>query len=212
MNIRSHDGFTLIELMVVITIIALLSVAIIPNITGSIGVAQRTADTATLKWHHAALLSYKLRYKSLPRQGGHKFVLAPWIRGSVERTEANRERYFSSAIDSDTHVYDLRELSPEETWKDFDTLTSLDTHFAGRAREGRRHMNSGKEIWMATDNEDGNTYRDGTVLMLFGDSTVRECLRDPHQLAIGAPADLDVEYSLDVGPNSPHPDLRKLRR
>lgn len=206
------DGFTLIELMVVITIIALLSVSLIGPINNVLLAAKKTADTANLHWHYSVLRSYELRHKRLPTQGGHKFVLAPWISGTVEHTEANRDRYFSKALDSDAHVLDLMDKSEDDIWKDFDSVSSLDTHFAGRAREGRRHMNSGREIWMATDNEGGNTYRDGSVLLLFGDNTVKEIRRDPDQIKLGAPADIDVEYTLEVGPNSPHPDLRKLRK
>ena len=81
----------------------------------------------------------------------------------VERAKANRDRYFSAALVNDDHMLDLKSRPVEQIWKSFDSITSADTHFAGRRRGGRRHMSSGKEPLMCTDNEGGNTYLNGTV-------------------------------------------------
>jgi hypothetical protein len=192
-------------------IITLLAAALLPPVFEVGARSRKVADTLALRWHHAQLLRFEGMHGSFPRQAGHKFVLAPWVLGVVEHTRANRDRYFSAALGEDAHVLDLEEKSVDDIWPDFASLCSADTHFAGRGPEGRRHLTSGREILMATDNEGGNVYRDGSVLMLFGDGTVTELPRVPGQLEFGAPADLKLEFCLLVGADSPHPDLRKLR-
>ena len=108
-------------------------------------------------------------------------------------------------------MIDLREQDIDEIWPDFDSVSSADTHFAGRALGNRRHMMSGRESWMATDNEGGNTYQDGSVLMLYGDGVVKELTRNK-QTKFGAPSDPRKPFTMTVGETSLHKDLRKLRR
>ena len=132
--------------------------------------------------------------------------------GIVEHTEANRDKYFSAALGNDAYMLELKSRPVEEIWKSFDSITSEDTHFAGRRRGGRRHMNSGKEPLMCTDNEGGNTYHNGTVFVLMGDGTVKTMPRIPDQLRYGAPEDPDLPFTMPVGPDSLHPLLVKMRR
>ena len=103
MKLLRQAGFTLIELMVVVTIIALLAVAILPELVKSQEIANQAADQGHLRWHFTTIVNYKTRYKSPPRGGGHKFVIDPWIRNVVEHTPQNLDRYFSSqAIGDDS--------------------------------------------------------------------------------------------------------------
>ncbi len=132
--------------------------------------------------------NYRAQHRHYRRQEGHKFVLAPWIEGIVEHTEVNRDRHFSAAFGDDAHIIDLHS-------RPVDGITSLDTHFAGRSLANRRRMMSGREVWMSTDNEGGNTYLDGSVSLLRGDGSVKEVPRIPEQIKFGAPSDPDVEYT-----------------
>ena len=132
--------------------------------------------------------------------------------GIVEHTEANRDRYFSAALSDDEYVLDLKSQPVEEIWKSFESITSEDTHFAGRRKRGRRHLLTGSEPLMCTDNEGGNTYPNGMVLVLMGDGTVKRMPRIPDQIRYGAPADPDIPFTMPVGPNSPHPSLAKMRK
>lgn len=205
-------GFTLIELLVVMAILSLLAAALIPYLIGAQLAAAKTYDRLSLRFHYAALLDYEKRYGHLPVESGHEFVLAPWVKGVVEHTETNRDRYFSAALTDDPRRIALQNESIDEIWRALESTSSEDTHYAGRSKESRRRMRSGREIWLATDNEGGNVYSDGCVLALYGDGTVREIYRDPQMLKYGAPTEHVEGYEIDVGPDSPHPDLRKLRR
>jgi prepilin-type N-terminal cleavage/methylation domain-containing protein len=207
-----NQGFTLIELMVVVTIIALLAVAILPELIKSTERANQAVDQANLRWHFTAFTNYKGRYKTPPRGGGHKFVIDPWVRGVVEHTPQNMDRYFSpQAIgDGDGRHEELKAMDAEEYWKTQEELTTEDTNWAGLAVENKRGMWSGKVIWMATDNENGNVYKDGSVVVLFGDGSAKTLFRDPDFIKLGYSPDMDEDDLIEVGPNSRHKLLQKL--
>lgn len=206
------QGFTLIELMVVVSIIALLAVAILPAIVESEQQANQAVDKLNLGWQFNTVRLYKQRYKTAPRGGGHKFILDPWVRNVIEHTAQNRDRYFSpqAIADGDERYAELKQEDPETIWKDRDSLDSMDTNWAGLAGDKKKGMWSGKVIWMATDNEGGNVYPDGSVVIMNGDGATSVLLRDPDLAAHGYSADADEEEHIEVGPNSRHPKLAKL--
>jgi len=64
---RSHRrGFTLLELLIVITIIGILASILIPNLTDLIGGAEKTKTKAAFSGYIAALTNYKSQYKYYP--------------------------------------------------------------------------------------------------------------------------------------------------
>ena len=207
-----QQGFTLIELLVVIGIISLLAVALLPQVIEGKTAANMAADEANLRWHYQTFMNYKNKMKRYPKGGGHVFILRPWVEGMVEHTEQNFDRYFSPQEEGDERKDELKEeIGVESIWKSVDDLTSEDTHYAGRATEHKRRMFSGKEIWMATDNEFGNTYPDGTIIVLMGDGATRQ-LQRAKELKEFFPEDVDEEFTFEVGPNSPHQGLAKLEK
>jgi prepilin-type N-terminal cleavage/methylation domain-containing protein len=204
-------GFTLIELLVVILILGLLVAAFAPDIFGAQQRAEKAADQANLKWHYQQFIEYNTRYRSLPRGSGHKFVLDPWVRGIVQRTPKNFDRYWIPGL-PDPRKDELAAMDPEQIWRDLDGLRSTDTHYAGPSSEVResrvRLIPDGKQSLMADDNEFGPSFIDHTVNVLMGDGTVYEIKRDEIE---------QYGYSLEgegaycpVGPESPHPLLQKL--
>ena len=210
---KRTQGFTLIELLVVMGIISLLAVAVIPMIIEGKEAGNQAADEANLRWHYQAITLYTNKRNGLfPRGGGHRFVLDPWVRGTVQRTKENRDRYFSPTQLNDERVSQIRsEVSVDELWRNLEELTSEDTSYAGRGRAFKRKMESGREAWMATDNEYGNFYNDGMILVLMGSGVVRKLLRDPDLINNGWPEELGPEeFDFPVGPESPHPLLQKL--
>ena len=85
--------------------------------------AAQVSDTANLQWHFRALTLFKNEYGALPSQSDHKFILAPWVRGVVERTEQNMERYFHVEHKELDYTRDLLAEDPEKVWRNFEDLT-----------------------------------------------------------------------------------------
>ena len=210
---NNRTGFTLIELLVVMSILSLLVVALLPMLTQGQVEGNKTADAANLRWHFQAFTVYKLNNSgALPRGGGSQFILAPWVEGTIPHTLENIDRYFSPSIrGTDERWLELKEdIEIRDVWRRMDEITSEDTHYAGRAREFKRGMERAEQAWMANDNEGGNHYQDGTILVLMSGGAVRR-LNKKHLMKHGYPEDGDDEdFIYEVGPESPHPLLRKL--
>ena len=206
----SRAGFTLIELLVVIGILSILMVVLLPQIIGARETAYIFADKANLNWHYATMDIYRQRYKRFPKEGGHKFVLAPWVEGIVtDKTPENRDRYFTPGL-NDQRQAELREEEPSSIWKSFADLSSLDTAYAGRAKEflsGK--LDSGNEAWMADDNEFSPAFSGGSINVLVGDGNVRE-LNLLELRKFGYPEEPEEGYKYEVGRASQHPLLKKL--
>lgn len=211
MGKNTRSGFTLIELLVVIGIISLLAVVLLPNIIGGKEKANKLADAANLRWHYQVLTELRDQ-KKLPVRGGCRFVLAPWYRGIVEKTEANLNRYFNPAQSvEDSKVKELLEIGVAKIWPREEAITSLDTHYAGRSEKFFVGMLSGNEAWLADDCELAMPFPSGSIHVLYGDGNVKELLADPDLLKYGWKLEDVKEGKLfDVGPSSPHPDLKKL--
>jgi len=202
---RKAAGFTLIELLVVIGILSTLMVALLPQILAGQKEADIFADKTNLKWHYNNITIFRNRKLTLPREGGAKFVLAPWVKGVVERTPENRDRYFTpGVVELDPRWNELKDEDPEDIWRDYDDIMADDTSYAGRAAKYYRTMKSDKEALMA------NVFPDGTINVLLGGGQVRTLYKDG-ELAQYWDED-DPDFEIDVGEDSPVPVLRKLER
>lgn len=63
---RVSGGFTLVELMVVIAIIAMLAAVVGVNVLGAIGEGNHTATVAQIRVLKDAVVLYKTRHRTLP--------------------------------------------------------------------------------------------------------------------------------------------------
>lgn len=65
-NSKSKNGFTLIEIMLVIVIIGIIAGIAIPKLTGSVGKASNTSARVSLKGIEAAVQAYEMDNLRLP--------------------------------------------------------------------------------------------------------------------------------------------------
>ncbi|GAB4150230.1 MAG: hypothetical protein Fur0037_18720 [Planctomycetota bacterium] len=212
----TRAGFTLIELLVVIGILSMLVVTFAPDIIGAWSTANQAADAQNMRQVYSWIENdYKRKIKHYPFEGGHKFVLAPWVDGIIEKTPKNFDRFFNPALTkSNSHYHELRASEDlEHIWPDFQSVSSLDTDYAGRAKEAMKgSIDSGKEAWMADDNEDGWAFKDGTINILYGDGTVRTLVAKDLKDRFGWTEITREHVFPTYGPDSPHEDLRKLEK
>jgi prepilin-type N-terminal cleavage/methylation domain-containing protein len=208
MRERDTRGFTLVELLVVMGIIALLAAALITGLTRRQDSAHRGVDAIRLHRHWENMVQARLDRKPLPPRGGAELVYWPWVSNTIERTPENLEACFVAGSMS-PRLAELLRRDARTVLTRYEDITSADTDFAGRSAEHytKDMLSSGHEALLATDNEHGNTYADGAVLVLYGNGAVRPIHRDDVPETAG-----DPDAVIEVGPGSPVAALRALKR
>ena len=210
MRVPSQRGFTLIEILVVITILGLLMAVILPNVLGAGVTANQQVDRVNLQQIYGFMMEYQGKNnQKLPTGGGHKFLLGPWIENAIARTEKNRDHYFHPVLRTeDDWALELSKQPVNSIWRKREDVSSKDTHYAGRGEKYKQGMRSPNEPWAANDNEYGQAWDDGTIHVLLSDGTVKVLKRGDLP---GWPED-DDKYVYPVGPDSPLDLLQKLER
>ncbi len=201
-------GFTLIEMLVVISIISLLAIFLLPNVLGASERASQLADQKNLQEIYSNLRLYKDKRKHYPLHGGHKLLLGPWVDGIIEKSDLNRDRYFRPGT-NDPYALSLRQTPLNELWVRYDDLSSSDTHYAGLNKKETIAIERAGTPIAGTDNELGRTWNDGTIHILMGDGTVKALMK-VDLVEYGWPQDDNADYAYPVGPDSGHPLLQKL--
>ena len=72
---RNDSGFTLVELMVVISIIAVLAAIVGYNVLGSVDQGNIAAAKAQIKQFDTSLVAYKIKFKKFPE--GLEALISP---------------------------------------------------------------------------------------------------------------------------------------
>lgn len=213
---KRTSGFTLIELLIVISIIGVLAATLIGPLVGVTQATNVAADAAQLRTHATWFTLYERKHKtSLPREGGHKFVLSTWTSGIFHHGEEELDMYFSpGARNNDPDYRRAREQMElgKDPWPTLAHVSSLDTHYVGRAERFLRTATHGGEALMATDNEGQWTFADGSVNVLLAGGKVRSYSYQDLQGRFGL-GSYDENKPLQTwGAASVVPELQRLDR
>ncbi|MFN3240226.1 MAG: type II secretion system protein [Planctomycetota bacterium] len=207
-------GFTLIELMIVMAILGVLAAVLLQSTGGVRLAAHQFADLAQLRTHETWLELYESKHqRALPQESGHRLILSTWTSGVMTKTEENLDYFFSpGARDNDPAYRAAREQIEvgQDPWPSLARVDSLQTDYAGRARRHLRNARHARQALMATDNELGHVWSDGTVHVLFGDGRTRAYSYQDLQARFGLP-DFDPDVPVaTTGAESPIPECRQL--
>jgi general secretion pathway protein G len=139
-NRRSHRGFTLIEIMVVIVILGLLAAVVVPRIVGRTDEARRTTAEIGIKNIEGALHLFKLDNGFYPstEQGLEALVTQPTI-GQIPRNW--REGGYLPKVPKDPWGYEFIYLSPGKNGE-FDVVS-----YGGDGELGGTGNNADVESW-----------------------------------------------------------------
>jgi prepilin-type N-terminal cleavage/methylation domain-containing protein/prepilin-type processing-associated H-X9-DG protein len=206
---RRNLGFTLVELLVVIGILSVLFVVLLQALGGGQAAANEFACGARLRQVYTSIEAYKATHqRELPRGGGTEFLYNLWA--SLERTSSNRDLFFCPEIEGvDEHAQNLKKMPLDDIWKTRQDFDSTSTHYAARAAAHKRSMQSGREAWLADDNEGSMNHQTGATNVLWGDGNVNSFKKQDLIESGKWPAD-DPTFVLKVGEGSPIPELQKL--
>lgn len=203
----ARAGFTLIELLAVILIIGVLATFLLPKIPEAIDSAEVTGCRKNLSEIHKGLLSYKTKFKRLPKKenSGVRFIAVLVASKTWEDTQTSAEKLTCPGVDYS--ALDVSDLPMEEWYTDLELIDGGYSAYAGRDLQNfpLRSM-GGKDVLVADDNDPEMNHR-STTNVLYGDGAARGI--ELFTLQEEGILDREENY-LRVGPESPLDKLQVL--
>jgi prepilin-type N-terminal cleavage/methylation domain-containing protein len=96
---RHHRGFTLVEIMIVVAIIALLAAIAIPNFVRSRGKAQATVCVSNMRKIDDAIQQYATETKVAETQPVTAVLLAPYLKAGMPKCPVGQVDYTVTTVD-----------------------------------------------------------------------------------------------------------------
>ncbi len=212
----ARAGFTLLEMMVVISIIGLLAAFLVPNIMDAMARAKVTAEQGNMRELYQWLTVYKSSNNhAWPRESGQRFILRLWKDSTMERSEKNAKRFFSAGEPFSTYAA-IQGVDPDmdvlEYLTDWDAIGADHINYAAFDPEGdpnlRRMLNNAPS--KVTIIANSTFAHRNSIVYITADG-------EPHELNIqnliddGILTEDDVKNGLiPVGAGSPIEQLRSV--
>jgi prepilin-type N-terminal cleavage/methylation domain-containing protein/prepilin-type processing-associated H-X9-DG protein len=203
----ARAGFTLIELLAVILIIGVLATFLLPKIPEAIDAAEVTGCRKNMTEIHTGLLSYKTKFKRLPKKenSGVRFFAVLVASKTWEDTQTSSEKLTCPGVDYS--ALDVGDLPMEEWYTDLELIDGGYSAYAGRDLQNFPLRSiGGKDVLVADDNDPSMNHR-STTNVLYGDGSVRGI--EIFTLQEEGLLDREEDY-LSVGPESPVDKLQVL--
>ncbi|MFY9343975.1 MAG: hypothetical protein WAT39_15910 [Planctomycetota bacterium] len=211
---RTRGWLPVVEVLIGAALVGVACPVLVPRVIDSPGQANAFADAAQLHTHAAWLEIFRQKHGGAPPDaGGHQFVLSTWTARIFDHDADAIDRYFTPGS-TDPVWRERREAMwrGEDPWPDLSRVTSADTHYAGRASAAPPTATQADEAWVADDNENGWSLRDGAINILLSTGKVRTySYQDLERLFGVGPFDHSRPV-LTHGPDSPIPECRNLAR
>lgn len=193
-------GFTLIEMLVVIAIIALLAALIVPSVTGALSRAAHTKSASNLRQWGIALSSYLVDSKGeMPGRGPDQ--QPSWLQVATLSQPIVRNAWFN-ALPPYVDEKSLSDIPPAQRGN---FLSGISMHRDPRAEFGTREL-SRRPLFSYAFNSQINTSREhGNNVPGLGD--IR---RDQLDISTyDSPTKTVVFFETRVGPDDGHPSQRR---
>ncbi len=206
--ILRRSGFTLVEILVVISIIALLITLALPVLQNAIDTSRSTACKSNLKQLGTNLRLWRTRNKDRwPKESGIRFLLVLARDSMIDEKDMKVFICPNQPEDDNTTETDN---TPGSAYKDWDGIPSTSISYAGRDVKAFpiASTKEGSEIIASDDNEGRPNHKHATNY-LYADASVDEFDMDTGARELGL--DFKEQGFVPIGPDSPVEKFQKLR-
>ncbi len=202
LQLRGQRGFTLVELMVVIAIIAAIVALVLPTLGGARDRAKAVECSVNLKEIYGTINLYKGELNHYPSASGVRFFLQPWERKIIENDSKYAKIYVCPGDENLLQMIEGDYSFVAEQLEDLDHFDSEYTSYAGRNQKDypMDFNKRASQLIVSDDDEMGLNHRT-LVNVLYLDGIIDKVRLD----------DLAEGEEFYVGEDSPIEEFRVLQ-